>query len=153
MTFLFRPLSFRRPLATRSAILFSIVTLVLGGCSSSDPLPAAQPSNPLPVCPDTPNCERLSQEYAVAADTLFAAAKTALEDLGPVQLQLQPDSMRASAVYRVALVFKDDVQIAVDSQASGSVLHARSASRVGQSDLGVNRRRMEHLLKRVDEAL
>jgi uncharacterized protein (DUF1499 family) len=61
--------------------------------------------------------------------------------------------MRASAVYRVALVFKDDVQIAVDSMESGSRLHVRSASRVGQSDLGVNRRRVQRLLRHLEEAL
>jgi uncharacterized protein (DUF1499 family) len=89
----------------------------------------------------------------VPADTLFAAAQSALETLSPVQLRPQPDSMRASAVYRVALVFKDDVQIAVDPQAPGSVLHVRSASRVGESDLGVNRRRVERLLRHIEEAL
>ncbi len=135
-------------------VLFTLSTgLLFSGCSSSESLPSAHPDNPLPDCPDTPNCERISQGYDVPADTLFQAAQSALDDLGPAQLQLQPDSMRATAVYRVALVFKDDVHVAVDSQDTGSVLHVRSASRVGQSDLGVNRRRVQRLLTRVSGAL
>jgi uncharacterized protein (DUF1499 family) len=43
----------------------------------------------------------------------------------------------ATAVFR----FIDDVEFYVDETAG--VVHFRSASRVGYSDLGVNRRRME----------
>lgn len=122
------------------------------GCSSPS-LPSAHPTNPLPTCPDSPNCERVSRGYDVPADTLFATTQQALDALGPTTLQSQPDSMRASAVYRVALVFKDDVDVAVDSTETGSRLHVRSASRVGQSDLGVNARRVNRLLRAVDERL
>jgi uncharacterized protein (DUF1499 family) len=132
----------------------AVVFAVLGmGCSSSSgPLPPAAPSNPLPACPDSPNCERISTDYAVSADRLFARVQTALRDLGPARMQLRPDSMRAAAVYRVAWVFKDDVAVDVESTADGSRLHVRSASRVGQSDLGVNRRRVQRLLDAVDRA-
>lgn len=126
--------------------------LIGTGCSTPS-LPSAHSSNPLPDCPDSPNCERISQAYDVPADTLFATTQQALDALGPTTLQSQPDSMRASAVYRVALVFKDDVDVAVDSTETGSRLHVRSASRVGQSDLGVNARRVNRLLRAVDERL
>jgi uncharacterized protein (DUF1499 family) len=122
------------------------------GCSAPS-LPPTHPSNPLPECPSSPNCERISQDYDVRADTLFAAAQRALDVLGPASLRARPDVMRASAVYRVALVFRDDVAVAVDSTATGSRLHVRSASRVGHSDLGVNARRVDRLLRTVDEAL
>jgi len=56
-------------------------------------------------------------------------------------------------VYRVALLFKDDVDVAVEPSADGSTLHVRSASRVGHSDLGVNRRRVARFFRAVDEAL
>ncbi len=130
-----------------------MAVLLGGGCSSSDSLPSAHADNPLPECPDSPNCERTSTTSPVPAERLYAGAKTALDALGPVRLQAQPDSMRASAVYRVALLFKDDVAIAVDSTSDGSFLHIRSASRTGYSDLGVNRRRVQRLLSRVEDAL
>ena len=131
-----------------------MVTVCAAGCSSSsDPLPSARSSNPLPECPSSPNCERISARYDVSADQLFDGTRNALTALGPVALESDADSMRAHAVYRVALLFKDDVDVVVDSSADGSVLHVRSASRVGHSDLGVNRRRVQRLLIRVDEAL
>jgi uncharacterized protein (DUF1499 family) len=122
--------------------------LLSTGCSSPA-LPPAHSANPLPECPDSPNCERVSTTYDVPADTLYAATQQALDALDPTQLRRQSDAMRASAVYRVALVFKDDVAVAVDSTEAGSRLHVRSASRVGHSDLGVNARRVHRLLETV----
>ncbi len=131
---------------------FLLGALVVGCSSSRGPLPPAASSNPLPDCPDSPNCESISTDYAASADRLFARVQTALRDLGPARMQLRPDSMRAAAVYRVAWVFKDDVDVAVEPTADGSRLHVRSASRVGHSDLGVNRRRVQRLLEAVDAA-
>ena len=114
---------------------------------------SAPPDSLLPACPETPNCERTARPYSVDASSLFAAAQRGLDALGPVELQVQPEARRASAVYRVALLFKDDVDVAVESSAEGSTLHVRSASRVGHGDLGVNRRRVDRLFRAVDEAL
>jgi uncharacterized protein (DUF1499 family) len=135
-------------------VLGMIVGLAWIGAGCSTPsLPPAHSSNSLPECPDSPNCERVSRTYDAPPDTLYAAAKQALDQLGPTQLQLRPDAKRASAVYRVGLVFKDDVRMAVDSTDSGSRLHARSASRVGYSDLGVNARRVDRLLRAISSNL
>jgi uncharacterized protein (DUF1499 family) len=95
----------------------------------------------------------VSTTYDVPADTLFAATTRALDALGPASFRRRPDARRASAVYRVALVFKDDVDVAVDTTEAGSILHVRSASRVGHSDLGVNARRVDRLLRVIDEQL
>lgn len=50
-----------------------------------------------------------------------------------------------SALFR----FVDDVEFLIDPAAH--VIHFRSASRVGYSDLGANRRRMEELRRRWEE--
>ena len=145
---------FASPPPSTGLFLVGLFALGLIGTGCSTPsLPPAHSSNPLPECPPSPNCERLSQDYDVPADTLFGATTHALDALGPSSLELSPDSMRASAVYRVALVFKDDVDVAVDSTAGGSRLHVRSASRVGHSDLGVNARRVDRLLRAIDKRL
>jgi uncharacterized protein (DUF1499 family) len=47
-----------------------------------------------------------------------------------------------SAVFR----FVDDVEFSIDDR--NNVIHVRSASRLGFSDLGVNRRRVEDIRKR-----
>jgi uncharacterized protein (DUF1499 family) len=141
-----------RPLARVVAGALLVGLFGMGCSSSSGPLPSAAPSNPLPDCPASPNCERVSTDYASPADRLFARVQTALRDLGPARMRLRPDSLRAEAVYRVAWVFKDDVAVAVEPTPDGSRLHVRSASRVGHSDLGVNRRRVQRLLDAVDAA-
>lgn len=106
------------------------------------------PDSPLAPCPDSPNCERVSRTFDAEADTLFRAAQSALRELGPVEITVTEASREAHAVYRVALVFKDDVNLAVTDADSGqSTLHIRSASRVGYSDLGVNRRRVEQFFE------
>jgi uncharacterized protein (DUF1499 family) len=89
----------------------------------------------------------------VAPEALFSAAQSALDALGPVELRVSPDANRASAAYRVAFLFTDDVDVAVAAQEEGSVLYVRSASRVGHSDLGVNRRRVHRFFEAVTEAL
>ena len=136
--------------------LFALGLLTVGLTLPSVSNAQSLPENPLPPCPDTPNCERTARPYEIPPDTLFVAAQRALESLGPATLRLSdsPHGRRAEAVYRVALIFKDDVEVAVKARADGgSVLYVRSASRVGYSDLGVNRRRVHRLLDAVDEAL
>lgn len=117
----------------------------------------AQPvadSSPLQPCPSSPNCERTSRSFDTDPDTLFAAATEALDALGPSSKDLDAEARRAHAVYRVALIFKDDVHIAVTAgDAAGSTVHIRSASRVGYSDLGVNARRVENYFEALERAL
>jgi uncharacterized protein (DUF1499 family) len=141
-------------MSRRAARLLVALTLpvLLVACAST-PMPQTDPSlpnSPLQECPGTPNCERLSLAYEASAADLRAAAIGALEDLGPAELDANAEVLHA--VYR-AFVFKDDVHIAIASTGNGSVLHIRSASRVGRSDLGVNARRVSKYLKALDRRL
>jgi uncharacterized protein (DUF1499 family) len=115
-------------------------------------LPPAAPDHPLPEC-SAPNCERTSISYDVSAETLFAATRRALNDLDPVSHQRAPDSLRASAVYRVGGLFKDDVTAVVVPNEGGSTLHGRSKSRTGHYDFEVNRWRVSNLLDAVERGL
>jgi uncharacterized protein (DUF1499 family) len=56
-------------------------------------------------------------------------------------------------VYRVGGLFKDDVTTAVTPTDGGAALHVRSASRTGQYDFEVNRRRVDRLLDAVEREL
>jgi len=57
------------------------------------------------------------------------------------------DAVFVSAIFR----FKDDVSFLVD--AAANEIHYRSASRVGSSDLGANRKRMESLIPQIQAKL
>ena len=54
------------------------------------------------------------------------------------------------AVCRTRLGFPDDVECLLSPE--GGVIHVRSASRLGYSDWGVNRRRVEDLRRRFQGA-
>ena len=110
-------------------------------------------ASPLPPCPDSPNCARTARAFEADADTLLMAAQRALATMGPVELTLEPDEARLHAVFRVALVFKDDVSVAVTEDGAGATLHVRSASRLGYSDLGVNARRVKRFFDRLTAEL
>lgn len=139
---------------TLAAALAAPLTLValLAACHAetpSTPDRMAPPPNPLPDCRSPTNCVRVSQVYALDPDTLFVRTEAALGALGPAELRSRPDIRRLDAVDRV-LVFKDDVAAVIEPHEEGAALHLRSSSRVGRSDLGVNRRRVQRLLRHID---
>lgn len=101
-------------------------------------------------CPETPNCVSTVDteddhaidpiEFGGSADEALARAKRALEGLPRTTIiEERSDYLRAES--RSALFgFVDDVEVYVPGDGR---LHFRSASRVGKSDMGVNRKRYE----------
>lgn len=105
----------------------------------------------LPPCPRTPNCvstqaERPRQHMEPIPYTgplsaarermlrvLRSLPRTAIVEEGPEVLRAECRSL----IFR----FVDDVEVRFDDAAK--LIHFRSASRVGRSDFGVNRQRME----------
>ncbi len=141
--------SFVRPLG-----IGALVCLCLAACSPETPPAAVMapslPENPLPPCPSSPNCVRQTRAFALPADTLFGRAQHALEAIGPSTLNADPEARRLDAVFTVVF-FKDDVALHVEPHEEGAVLHIRSASRVGYSALGVNRRRVARFFRALDD--
>ena len=80
----------------------------------------------------------------------LSAAIAALEDMG---LDIVATNAAAGIVEATATTFwfgfKDDVVVRVRATGNGSVVDARSVSRVGVSDIGANARRITQLLKRL----
>ncbi|MEO1023435.1 MAG: DUF1499 domain-containing protein [Bacteroidota bacterium] len=110
----------------------------------------------LPECPSSPNCNREQVLYQQVPDTLFSVTKQALNDLNPVEAFAEDDSLTMHAVFRIPVFgWKDDVHIVVQpaDDSSSSVLHIRSASRIGYSDLGVNKRRIQTIKKSINTYL
>lgn len=132
---------------------------VLAGRSllAKPPAGAGAPGGRLAPCPARPNCVSSQADDAAHRVEPFAApdgAQRRLDRLAAV-IETMPRTrivertdlyLRAEATSRI-FRFVDDLELAADEAAG--VVHVRSASRVGRSDLGVNRRRVEELRWRV----
>jgi uncharacterized protein (DUF1499 family) len=133
----------------------ALAALLLAACGGA-PGKLAPPGGPLQPCPSTPNCVSTEapdprhameplpftgtprQAQARARAALLAEPRTRI-------VTEQPGYLHAEARSR-AFRFVDDVEVVVDSAAG--VVRFRSASRVGRSDLGVNRARMRRFADR-----
>ena len=120
---------------------------LLSGCSSTAPSNIGVIDNQLAPCPDSPNCV---SSFATAPDQAIAPLgasidqiKNAIDQLDDaVIVESTSDYLHAeftSSIFR----FVDDVEFLWDAERG--VTQLRSASRLGYSDLGVNRERIEAL--------
>lgn len=120
---------------------------------SQDGMPPGLAEQQLAPCPDKQNC--VCSEYAQdlahyvepiafpdTAAGVEALVRRAVGEIGG-RVQMQTKVYLAATFAVPPFRFIDDLEIRFDSRRR--VLHVRSASRVGFSDLGVNRRRVESL--------
>jgi len=102
--------------------------------------------------PSTAKPDQVSPEFPVAASPLFDALMQAVRDSSADgSLEADLPSRRLRYVARTPVLrFKDDVDAAViETGDASSALAIYSRSRIGYSDLGANRKRIEGLLKAV----
>ncbi len=107
----------------------------------------------LAACPDSPNCvtsQNFDDAHQISPIAFQGSGEDALRKMKSIIEQLPRTTIIANkagylkAEFRsLILRFIDDLEILVDD--SAKVLHIRSASRVGHSDFGVNRKRVEQL--------
>ncbi len=106
-------------------------------------------------CPDSPNCVNSEQGTDVshqvdplpfdgAPDQAWLKLKQAIDAQGGKITDEQPGYLRAEFMSRI-FRFVDDMEFR--QQAGEDLIQVRSASRVGHSDLGVNRKRVQALRK------
>ena len=110
-----------------------------------------QSSGQLAPCPNTPNCvSSYSQDaehgieplaYNSTATEAMAKLKIVIENLERTQIIEETDNYLYAQFTTPLMGFVDDVEFLLDD--SSKVIHVRSASRLGKSDLGVNRKRVE----------
>lgn len=139
---------------TTRRVLSGVGVLALGMAASallgSRP-DATEADAPVAACPDTPNCARLRVAVAAPPADVRAAARRALASTGG--LTGSPEAVADTPTGALATVrlgpFLDDVAVEVDNAPRGAVLWVRSASRVGRSDLGVNRWRARRIVDAV----
>ena len=107
-------------------------------------------------CPNKPNCvcSEHKDDTSHYIDPIiipqnitfdnFSLLKNVIQDMGG-NVQVESDNYLAATFTSAIFKFVDDLEIRIDS--TQEVIHIRSASRVGYSDMGVNKKRMELLKK------
>lgn len=121
------------------------------GSKSSDISGVSSVENPLPPCPDSPNCIRITRQIDLPVDSVFSASTNALKIMNPLELTISKEDYKIESVFRV-FIFKDDFMLKfTEKNPSSTYLHIRSASRIGKSDLGVNTRRVQKFLQHLQD--
>lgn len=121
--------------------------LTLLSCAGERPTTLGVQDNRLDTCPDSPNCvssfdTRESHGIEPLTGNL-AQVRAALEQMpGASIISSEGNYLYAEFTSRL-MGFVDDVEFLADPAAG--VVHVRSASRLGHSDMGVNRERVENL--------
>ena len=116
-------------------------------------------SGQLAACPSSPNCvSSFSQDaehqikpltYSSTATVAMASLKEAIASLDKTKIIDQTDNYLYAEFTSPLMGFVDDVEFLLDEGAK--VIHVRSASRLGQSDLGVNRKRIETIRTKLNQ--
>ncbi len=126
-------------------------SLFLFGCSGVPPANLGARDGQLAPCPETPNCvssQSMDQEHSIEPLVYSTSNEQALADLKKIISQMKRARINeerdgyvraeyTSAIWR----FVDDVEFLLDENAH--VIQVRSASRLGKSDFGANRKRIE----------
>ena len=100
----------------------------------------------LAACPGSPNCVNSQSDDAQSKIeplpvVSIAQVKQVVEDMERTTIIEETDNYLYAEFKSQLMGYVDDVEFYLDSTAN--VVHVRSASRLGKSDLGVNRKRVE----------
>lgn len=139
----------------RSVKLLAItcVCLVVSACSGMRPAYLGTEQSALTLCPSTPNCvSSLTDEdsdHAISAipfsdqSSMHSSLIEAVNANASAELIVNTPNYVYAEYTSSLMKYVDDVEFLFST--SEKVIHVRSASRVGRSDFGVNRERIEQL--------
>jgi len=133
-----------------------LLSMVCVACTGVRPANLGIKDGKLARCPSTPNCvssQSPDRDHFVEPLSFTGTAAEAHAGITKIILGMKRSRIItdtdsyihaefASAVFR----FVDDVEFQIDEGAK--IIHVRSASRLGHSDLGVNRKRVEDIRAR-----
>ncbi|KAM3109146.1 DUF1499 domain-containing protein [Phormidesmis sp. 146-33] len=114
----------------------------------------------LAACPSTPNCvnSQTSDQahtiaplrYATSPEKAFANLKQTIQAQPRTRIVAETENYLYAEFTSKLMGFVDDVEFYLDKPAG--VIQVRSASRLGESDLGVNRQRVDSIRTALKEA-
>ncbi len=132
-------------------IIFLLFTLPSSAFSNQKIIPNMK----LKQCPSSPNCVSSQSEseshhieplpYKSSGDEAMQKIKNTILAMPRTNLVEEKDHYLHIEFKSSVLRFVDDVEIIIDD--SEKVIHLRSASRIGHSDFGANRRRINEIKK------
>jgi uncharacterized protein (DUF1499 family) len=134
-------------------ITILLLSAVLFGCSASRPAHLGMTDGKFQPCPDSPNCvssQSPDKKHFIepihyggtqqqAKDRLMEVIQGMKRSKIVTDLDHYIHAEFTSTIFR----FVDDIEFLIDDRTK--IIHLRSASRIGYSDFGVNRKRMEEL--------
>ena len=136
----------------RNFICLLFVFLLLSACAGKRPANLGFRSGHLADCPETPNCvssqatdkDHFIEPFSYTGDKkeAFQRLKKIIESEERTRIITESENYLHVEFTTAIMRFVDDVEFYFPDE---PLIHVRSASRVGYSDLGVNRRRVEHL--------
>jgi uncharacterized protein (DUF1499 family) len=136
----------------RNFICLLFVFLLLSACAGKRPINLGVRSGHLLECPGTPNCvssQATDEDHYIASFTYsgdkkdaFLRLKKIIESEERTKIITENENYLHAEFTTAIMRFVDDVEFYFPDE---PLIHVRSASRVGYSDLGVNRKRVEHL--------
>ncbi len=152
----------RRILVRVALILFLVCgALLLMSATASKPASLGLTGGRLAPCPGSPNCvssAATDPRHAIAPFLLDRSPGAAKEELRQAAAQLpraklitEKDDYLHFEFRSLVFRFVDDLEFHLDE--ATKTIHVRSASRVGHSDLGVNRRRVEAIRALLPEGM
>ncbi len=105
---------------------------------------------PFKPCPGTPNCHIDYLDIRESVDKGLGVVHRTLKQMGARKISIQRNSFDAE--FRI-FVFIDDFKVVVEANDAGSRIWVRSSSRIGESDLGVNKRRVNKFFSLIKGSL
>jgi uncharacterized protein (DUF1499 family) len=134
-------------------VLLPVIWLALLSATAKKPTNLGVVDGRLAPGPDSPNCvstQASDDQHRIEpiafdgdGDGALKRLKAALGTIPRMQIITESDHYLHAEATSLLFRFVDDVEFFVDRGAK--VIHFRSASRVGRSDMGVNRARMEQI--------
>jgi uncharacterized protein (DUF1499 family) len=141
-------------------LLFTLTLFVFLSCNGTRPEILGIQSNQLSSCPKTPNC---INSFSPADDKIHFRSPVPFKKpvnevksiiINRIEAYPRAEIIKEETNYVYAeftsliMRYVDDVEFYIDEK--NKLLHFRSASRLGSKDFGVNRKRVETLLKDLD---
>lgn len=138
-------------------LLVTIISGFILGCGGKRPNNIGiREGQQLAPCPNSPNCvssqSHISKHrvepfvYSSSKEESFKKLKEILQNNNRITIISESENYIYAECKTAFFKFIDDLEFYFDDE--NKLIHIRSASRIGYSDLGVNRRRVEDIRKK-----